>query len=137
MLVAALNPCPCGYRTDPRRDCHCTPPQIERYMGKISGPLLDRIDLHLEVPAVSFRDLTGRRSGTGSAQMREVVVAARNIQQTRFSGSRTLRHPVYHAPIPATPSHFALPSLQLPDSSLHSCSVTSPSLRILPPFPTT
>ncbi|MBL9123423.1 MAG: YifB family Mg chelatase-like AAA ATPase, partial [Planctomycetaceae bacterium] len=53
MLIAALNPCPCGYRTDPRRDCHCTLPQIERYMAKISGPLLDRIDIHLEVPAVS------------------------------------------------------------------------------------
>ncbi len=92
MLVAALNPCPCGYRTDPRRDCHCSPPQIERYMGKISGPLLDRIDLHLEVPAVSYRDLTGCRAGTGSKQMREAVVAARSIQQQRFSGSRTLRN---------------------------------------------
>ena len=50
MMVAALNPCPCGYRNDPRRDCHCTPPQIEKYMGKISGPLLDRIDIHVEVP---------------------------------------------------------------------------------------
>ncbi len=92
MLVAALNPCPCGYRTDPRRECHCTPLQIERYIGKISGPLLDRIDLHLEVPAVSFRDLTGRRSGTGSAQMREEVVTARNIQQQRFAGSRARRN---------------------------------------------
>ncbi|MEC8336804.1 MAG: YifB family Mg chelatase-like AAA ATPase [Planctomycetota bacterium] len=92
MLVAALNPCPCGYRTDPRRVCHCTPPQIERYMAKISGPLLDRIDLHLEVPAVSYRDLTGRRSGTGSKQMREAVVNARSIQQKRFSGSRALRN---------------------------------------------
>ena len=61
-------------------------------MGKVSGPLLDRIDLHLEVPAVSFRDLTGRRSGTGSVQMREAVVNARNIQQERFSGSRTRRN---------------------------------------------
>ena len=59
MLIAALNPCPCGYRNDPRRDCHCTVPQIERYMSKISGPLLDRIDIHIEVPAVPFRELSG------------------------------------------------------------------------------
>ena len=58
MLIAALNPCPCGYRNDPRRDCHCTVPQIERYMSKISGPLLDRIDIHIEVPAVPFRELS-------------------------------------------------------------------------------
>ena len=90
MLLAALNPCPCGYRTDPRRDCHCTPPQIERYMGKISGPLLDRIDLHMEVPAVSFRDLAGRCSGTSSAQMRQAVTAARALQQQRFARSHTL-----------------------------------------------
>ncbi len=59
MLIAALNPCPCGYRNDPRRDCHCTVPQIERYMSKISGPLLDRIDIHIEVPAVPFKELSG------------------------------------------------------------------------------
>ena len=92
MLIAALNPCPCGYRTDPRRECHCTPLQIERYMGKISGPLLDRIDLHLEVPAVSFRDLSGKRSGTGSTQMREAVITARALQQQRFSGNRGRRN---------------------------------------------
>ena len=59
MLIAALNPCPCGYRGDSRRNCHCTPPQIERYMSKISGPLLDRIDIHIEVPSVPFRELSG------------------------------------------------------------------------------
>ena len=67
MLIAALNPCPCGYRGDPRRNCHCTPPQIERYMSKISGPLLDRIDIHIEVPAVPFRELSGGQPGTSSA----------------------------------------------------------------------
>ncbi len=61
MLVAALNPCPCGFRTDPRRNCACSPTQIERYMARISGPLLDRIDIHIEVPAVSFQELS---SGT-------------------------------------------------------------------------
>ena len=64
MLIAALNPCPCGYRNDPRRECHCTVPQIERYMAKISGPLLDRIDIHIEVPAVPFKELSAERAGT-------------------------------------------------------------------------
>jgi magnesium chelatase family protein len=85
MLVAAFNPCPCGYRGDPRRDCQCTAPQVEKYMSKISGPLLDRIDIHLEVPAVPFRELSARRSGTGSAEMRERVLAARQVQQARFA----------------------------------------------------
>ncbi len=64
MLVTSLNPCPCGFRNDPRRDCHCTPPQIERYMSKISGPLLDRIDIHIEVPAVPFKELATSCEGT-------------------------------------------------------------------------
>ena len=84
MLVAALNPCPCGYRGDPRRECQCTVPQIERYMGKISGPLVDRIDIHLEVPAVPFRELAASRPGTSSSQMREAVLAARLRQAARF-----------------------------------------------------
>ena len=88
MLIAALNPCPCGYRGDPRRNCHCTPPQIERYMSKISGPLLDRIDIHIEVPSVPFRDLSGGKPGTSSAEMRAQVAAARQVQATRFGGSR-------------------------------------------------
>ncbi|MFZ5830952.1 MAG: YifB family Mg chelatase-like AAA ATPase, partial [Planctomycetota bacterium] len=58
MMIAAMNPCPCGYRGDPRRRCNCTPPQIERYMGKISGPLIDRLDIHIEVPAVPFKELS-------------------------------------------------------------------------------
>lgn len=89
MLIAALNPCPCGYRNDPRRDCHCTVPQIERYMSKISGPLLDRIDIHIEVPAVPFRELSASTPGTSSAQMRESVVAARAAQRRRFAGTST------------------------------------------------
>jgi len=85
MLVAALNPCPCGYRGDPRRECQCTAPQVEKYMGKISGPLLDRIDIHLEVPAVPFRELAASRAGTSSSQMREAVLAARLRQAVRFT----------------------------------------------------
>lgn len=89
LLVAALNPCPCGYRNDPRRQCHCTIPQIERYMGRISGPLLDRIDIHIEVPAVPYRELASQRAGTTSAAMREMVVQARAVQSRRFAHSRT------------------------------------------------
>jgi len=91
MLIAALNPCPCGYRGDPRRSCHCTPPQIDRYMAKISGPLLDRIDIHIEVPAVPFRELSGGAAGSGSAEMRRQVAGARQAQAARFQGTRT-RH---------------------------------------------
>jgi magnesium chelatase family protein len=89
MLVAAFNPCPCGYRGDPRRQCQCTPPQVEKYMGKVSGPLLDRIDIHLEVPAVPFRELSASRAGTSSSQMREAVLAAREHQARRFADLAT------------------------------------------------
>jgi magnesium chelatase family protein len=89
MLVAALNPCPCGYKNDPRRDCNCSVPQIERYMAKISGPLIDRIDLHMEVPAVPYKELAAERGGTSSADMRAQVIAARAIQAKRFTGIHT------------------------------------------------
>ncbi len=89
ILVAALNPCPCGYRGDSRRPCHCSVPQVERYMSKISGPLLDRIDMHLEVPAVPYKELSADRAGTSSHEMREQVVAARRIQAARFTGAKT------------------------------------------------
>ena len=87
MMVAALNPCPCGYRSDPRRDCHCTPPQVEKYMGKISGPLLDRIDIHVEVPAAEFKELASTKPGTSSAEIRESVECARKAQFERFQGT--------------------------------------------------
>ncbi len=89
VLIAALNPCPCGYRNDPRRDCHCSTPQIERYMAKISGPLLDRIDLHIEVPAVPFKELASAPTGTSSSGMREQVLQARVAQESRFEGCKT------------------------------------------------
>ena len=89
MLIAALNPCPCGYRNDPRRSCNCNPPQIERYMGKISGPLLDRVDIHIEVPAVAFKDLSTAPPGTSSQVMRVQTLAARTIQVQRFAETRT------------------------------------------------
>ena len=84
MLIAALNPCPCGYRGDTRRSCNCSPPQIERYMSKISGPLLDRIDIHIEVPAVPFHELSTTAAGTSSGDMREQALLARIAQKERF-----------------------------------------------------
>jgi magnesium chelatase family protein len=87
MLLASLNPCPCGYRGDPRRECHCTSPQVERYMAKISGPLLDRIDIHIEVAAVPFKELSTGPRGTDSATMRAQVDVARARQSARFGGA--------------------------------------------------
>jgi len=88
MLVAALNPCPCGYYGDPKRECRCSPRQIENYRQRISGPLLDRIDLHVEVPLVDYRELAAARSGESSATIRERVLAAREIQSARYGPSR-------------------------------------------------
>ncbi len=85
MLVAAMNPCPCGYYGDPNHACSCTIPQIQRYRSRISGPLLDRIDIHVEVPAVKFKELTSERSGEPSAVVRERVQRAREIQLKRFA----------------------------------------------------
>lgn len=84
VLVAAMNPCPCGFLGDPKHACKCSPIAIEKYMGRISGPLLDRIDLHIEVPPVPFEDLSKPGEGTGSAKMREEVDRARAIQEKRF-----------------------------------------------------
>ena len=85
MLVASMNPCPCGYYGDPTHHCVCTPGQIQRYMNKISGPLLDRIDIHCEIQAVPFTELSQMKPGEPSAAIRERVIRARNIQTERFS----------------------------------------------------
>ncbi len=85
MLVAAMNPCPCGYATDARRPCTCTPRQIQAYMAKISGPLLDRIDLHVEVPSVTADAILGRSEGLSSAALRREVTRARTRQAERFA----------------------------------------------------
>jgi magnesium chelatase family protein len=89
MLVAAMNPCPCGHYGDPKKECRCTEIQVQRYMAKVSGPLLDRIDLHIEVPHVPYDELSSERTGPSSEGVREKVIAARKIQQTRFAGSST------------------------------------------------
>ena len=84
MLIASMNPCPCGYYGDPTHHCVCTPGQIQRYMNKISGPLLDRIDIHCEIQAVPFAQLSQMQPGEPSAAIRERVIAARKIQEERF-----------------------------------------------------
>jgi magnesium chelatase family protein len=87
MLAAAMNPCPCGYFNDKSRECHCTPPLIQRYVAKVSGPLLDRIDIQIEVPAVQYRELRGGAASESSAAIRARVLQARHIQSERFRSS--------------------------------------------------
>ena len=83
MLVAAMNPCPCGFYGDTTRECRCTPGIIQRYLAKVSGPLLDRIDLHIEVPAVPYKELRGKTDGVPSAEIRQRVEDARDTQRKR------------------------------------------------------
>jgi magnesium chelatase family protein len=84
----ATHLCPCGFLRDAKRECTCSPLQIQRYRSKISGPLLDRIDIHLEVPAVPYRDLAGISEGESSGVILERVMRAREIQEERFSRSK-------------------------------------------------
>jgi magnesium chelatase family protein len=86
MLASAMNPCPCGFFTDPEKECTCAPLQIQRYMSKISGPLLDRIDIHIEVPAVKYKELSAETRSEKSISIRERVIKARKIQLDRFKG---------------------------------------------------
>jgi len=88
MLVAAMNPCPCGYLGDSKHECRCTPTQIQRYRARMSGPLLDRIDLHIEAPALSLAELRSEKPGEASAPIRERVQAARSGQHRRFAGTK-------------------------------------------------
>ena len=103
MLAAAMNPCPCGYYTDPNKECTCTQQSIQKYMAKISGPLLDRIDIHIEVPAVKYKDLSKEDKSESSIKIRERVINARDIQLKRYKdipnvfnngdmGSKEVRH---------------------------------------------
>jgi magnesium chelatase family protein len=91
MLIAAMNPCPCGHYGDPNRDCRCTWPQIAKYRSRISGPLLDRIDIHIEVPAIELPELTNTAEGEPSAVMRKRVGQARWRQLKRFAGESRVR----------------------------------------------
>ena len=87
MLVAAMNPCPCGYFGDRIRTCRCSPQQIRQYQGKISGPLLDRIDLHIEVPSVKYRALSDKELGESSSTIKDRVNSARSLQKKRFGNN--------------------------------------------------
>ena len=89
MLAAAMNHCACGYCNDRSRECHCTQPMVQRYMGKISGPLLDRIDIQIDVPAVNYKELRAGSEPESSAKIRERVMRAREIQLQRFSTSKS------------------------------------------------
>jgi magnesium chelatase family protein len=90
MLAAAMNPCPCGFFGDSTRECHCSPPQIQRYVAKISGPLLDRIDIHIEVPAVKYKELRGTGEIESSACVAGRVLRARQIQTERYRDEKKL-----------------------------------------------
>lgn len=88
MLVCAMNPCPCGFLGDPQHECRCTPPQIQRYRAKVSGPLLDRIDIQVEVPAVQYKELSQETLDEDSAALRIRVNRAREVQLKRFAGRK-------------------------------------------------
>ena len=89
MLVAAMNPCKCGFYGDPRHECRCTPKQIQNYMAKISGPLMDRIDIHVEVPAIQYSELASASTGESSSEIRSRVKQVRSIQEDRFKDCKT------------------------------------------------
>ena len=88
MLVASMNPCPCGYYNHPTKECHCTPAIIERYLGRVSGPLMDRFDLQCEILPVGFEDISSSKQGERSSEIRERVIAARNVQAIRFADEK-------------------------------------------------
>ena len=92
MLVVAMNPCPCGYCGDPTHECVCTPHQIRRYRNRLSGPLLDRVDIHIEVPAVPVKELSGTAPSEDSNHIRERVMQARQRQITRYHHEHTLNN---------------------------------------------
>jgi magnesium chelatase family protein len=88
ILVGAMNPCPCGFFGDPKRECTCSYREIQRYRARISGPLMDRIDIHIDVPSVPFKDLTGTSQGQSSFDISRRVIKARNLQENRFNKSK-------------------------------------------------
>ena len=90
MMVAAMNPCPCGYYNHPDKECTCKPGMVQQYLNRISGPLMDRIDLHVEVVPVAYRDLADKHRGESSAAVRERVIKARKIQEERYAGYPTI-----------------------------------------------
>ena len=125
MLLAAMNPCPCGYFNDKSRDCMCTPPMIQRYVSKVSGPLLDRIDIHIEVPAVQYKELRQGAEGESSAAIRERVLAARERQLARF-------HPAGSASAPGRRQKPIFANAQMSSQQIRVfCELSSDAERLL------
>ena len=91
MLVAAMNPCPCGFAGDPKRECRCSEPTLRRYRSRLSGPILDRIDLHIDVPSVPFEELSSQQNGESSATIRERVLRVRALQAARYKDFPKIR----------------------------------------------
>ena len=90
MLVASMNPCPCGFYNHPEKDCVCPPGVVQKYLNKISGPLLDRIDIHIEVTPVHFEELSDKRLSEASAAVRERVMTSRHVQEKRFESAENI-----------------------------------------------
>jgi len=127
MLAAAMNPCPCGYFNDKSRECMCTPPMIQRYVSKVSGPLLDRIDIHIEVPAVQYKELRSNTPAEGSAQIRGRVLAARELQHARF-----LENPVRTKGSPHAPSRAIFANAQMSTQQIRTfCELSTDAERLL------
>jgi magnesium chelatase family protein len=132
MLAAAMNPCPCGYYNDKSRDCMCTPPMIQRYVSKVSGPLLDRIDIHIEVPAVQYKELRGRASAEGSAEIRTRVLAARERQHARFAVKPDAPHGVADGKPPRAKSKPIFSNSQMSTQQIRiHCELSSDAERLL------
>jgi magnesium chelatase family protein len=127
MLAAAMNPCPCGYFNDKSRECMCTPPMIQRYVSKVSGPLLDRIDIHIEVPAVQYKELRSNAAAEGSAQIRARVLAARELQHARF-----LETPVRTKGSSRAPSRAIFANAQMTTQQIRTfCELSTDAERLL------
>jgi len=109
LLVGAMNPCPCGYLGDSRKTCRCSLGQIHKYQSKISGPVLDRIDIHIEVPALSFQTITSQEPAESSATIRERICACRKIQRSRY---RLRSYKTNSQMNPKDIKEFATPDLQ-------------------------
>jgi magnesium chelatase family protein len=127
MLAAAMNPCPCGYFNDKSRECMCTPPMIQRYVSKVSGPLLDRIDIHIEVPAVQYKELRSNAAAEGSAEIRARVLAARERQHDRF-----LETPIRTKPSSRAPSRAIFANAQMSTQQIRTfCELSTDAERLL------
>ena len=122
-----MNPCPCGYFNDKSRECMCTPPMIQRYVAKVSGPLLDRIDIHIEVPAVQYKELRGGAASEGSGEIRSRVLAARERQHDRF-----LLTPARTSGSARAPSRAVFSNAQMSTQQIRTfCELSSDAERLL------